>query len=321
MTRLSVALCTYDGERFLGEQLGSIASQTRPPDELVACDDGSLDGTVAVLEEFAAGAPFDVRVERNDRRLGPARNFEKAALLCSGDIVAFSDQDDVWMPGKLAALAGVIEGDGGAAAVFTDAEVVGAGLEPMGLGMWESIGFDESARERFAGGGAVPVLLRTNVVTGATMAVRRSFLERALPLPEGWMHDAWLALAAAWVGGIRLVEGRLVAYRQHPAAQIGSGRRGVRRRAGLAAARSREHYLEEERRFALARERLRLLSGGASPPDLESMIGEKIGHMGRRGGMPAFHPLRLPAILRELAGGGYHRYSNGCRSAIKDLFM
>src|SRR5213080_381833 len=98
---LSVALCTYNGAAYLGEQLDSIVAQSRPPDELVVCDDGSTDETVEVLETFLAEAPFPVRLQRNEANLGFVKNFEQAISLCTGDFVALSDQDDVWMPGKL----------------------------------------------------------------------------------------------------------------------------------------------------------------------------------------------------------------------------
>ncbi len=88
--------------RCLEPQLASLLAQTRLPDELVACDDGSTDGTVSILEAFARRAPFPVRIERNDVRLRSTRNFEKAIGLCTGDLIATSDQDDVWLPEKLA---------------------------------------------------------------------------------------------------------------------------------------------------------------------------------------------------------------------------
>src|ERR687894_3003245 len=99
--RFSVAMCTYNGARFVAEQLASVAAQTRPPDELVVCDDGSTDETCRLVEEFAARAPFPVRLFVNERNLGSTRNFGRAVALCEGDLVALSDQDDVWHPEKL----------------------------------------------------------------------------------------------------------------------------------------------------------------------------------------------------------------------------
>src|SRR3712207_5989304 len=98
---LSVALCTYDGARYLPEQLESLARQRRLPDELVVCDDGSADDTVDVVRRFADRAPFAVRLSLNPQNLGFVKNFEQAIRLCRGDLIALADQDDVWHPQKL----------------------------------------------------------------------------------------------------------------------------------------------------------------------------------------------------------------------------
>ena len=99
--RISVALCTRDGEAHLGEQLASIAAQSRPPAELVVCDDASDDGSMVILESFAGEAPFPVRIERNRRPVGVTANFSRAFELCSGDMICPCDQDDQWREDKL----------------------------------------------------------------------------------------------------------------------------------------------------------------------------------------------------------------------------
>src|SRR5215217_714545 len=100
-SKFSVAMCTYNGARFVAEQLASIAAQTRPPDELVVCDDRSTDATIAYVREFARTAPFPVRIFENEKNVGSTKNFERALELCEGDFIAFGDQDDVWLPEKL----------------------------------------------------------------------------------------------------------------------------------------------------------------------------------------------------------------------------
>src|ERR1022692_2995726 len=98
---ISVAMCTFDGGRFLSAQLESIAAQTRPPDELVVCDDGSSDASGNIIKDFARRAAFPTRLVVNDKHLGSTKNFEQAISLCQGTIVALADQDDVWYPHKL----------------------------------------------------------------------------------------------------------------------------------------------------------------------------------------------------------------------------
>jgi glycosyltransferase involved in cell wall biosynthesis len=98
---ISIAMATYNGEKFLRDQLSSLSRQSHLPDELVVTDDRSTDQTVQIMKEFQASAPFAVRVSINDRRLGYAENFLRAASQCKSDLVAFCDQDDVWLENKL----------------------------------------------------------------------------------------------------------------------------------------------------------------------------------------------------------------------------
>src|SRR4051812_21315110 len=132
--RLSIALCTWNGARFLQAQLDSYLAQRRRPDELVVCDDGSSDATMQILTQFAQHSPFPVRISRNPQRLGVVANFEKAIGLCQGDVIVLSDQDDVWNPDKLEQIAAHLARSD-AAAVFSDVNVVDANLAPLGYTM------------------------------------------------------------------------------------------------------------------------------------------------------------------------------------------
>lgn len=100
---ISIALATHNGEKFLRQQLESLAEQLLLPYELVVGDDGSTDGTIDIIEEFAKIAPFPVFLERNAQPLGYGENFLHTASRCAGDWIAFCDQDDVWLPNKLEA--------------------------------------------------------------------------------------------------------------------------------------------------------------------------------------------------------------------------
>src|SRR5436309_55568 len=99
--RISIGLCTYNGGTHLAEQLLSIAKQTRQPDELVVFDDASTDSTPTILQSFAASSRFPVSISINPQQLGVSQNFGHAISACTGDVVAFCDQDDVWLPEKL----------------------------------------------------------------------------------------------------------------------------------------------------------------------------------------------------------------------------
>src|SRR5882757_11091931 len=101
MKTISIAMATYNGGKYIRQQLDSFAAQTMLPSELIVTDDGSSDNTLEIIAEFVATAPFPVRVERNEKNLGYRANFMKAASLCKGDLISFSDQDDIWLPQKL----------------------------------------------------------------------------------------------------------------------------------------------------------------------------------------------------------------------------
>src|SRR5882672_9093136 len=148
-SRISVAMCIYNGARFLPRQLESIAAQTRLPDELVVCDDGSSDESRAIVRWFANDAPFTVRLEINERNLGSTRNFGKAIGLCEGDVIALSDQDDVWKPQKLAHLWQVLQQNPGAGYVFSNADLIDERGSPLGRELWDSVRFHGTLQNGF----------------------------------------------------------------------------------------------------------------------------------------------------------------------------
>jgi glycosyltransferase involved in cell wall biosynthesis len=224
MKFISIALCTYNGARYLQQQLDSIANQTLLPVELVACDDGSSDETVEILKDFAEKAPFPVHIHINVSNLGVARNFEKCTSLCSGELIALCDQDDAWKPEKLEKLAEALNKNPEAGYVFCDAELVDENLTSLKRCLWDEKPNNFSQRERqdFAHSDQLPHLLKKNMVTGACMMFRASLIPHIAPIPPSWIHDYWIATIATARGhrGI-IVDEPLVFYRQHQDQQIG----------------------------------------------------------------------------------------------------
>lgn len=329
---ISVALCTYNGARYLKDQLESIASQTLPPHELVVCDDRSTDDTVAIVQVFASHAPFPVRLFLNPTNLGSTKNFEQAIQRCEGDLIALSDQDDVWRPQKLERTVEAFSALPVIGAVFTDGEVVDERLRSLGYRLSEAAGFGPRRRERFEHGQAVEVLLKNNVVTGATLAFRRAFLKAILPIPATWVHDAWIALLIAALGKVAIIDEPLVFYRQHQQQQIGVTQRT--RRNGFAWAWSAlaevlmeldryvvkgdEEYLMYADQYGLACERLAAV---LDPSDhrILTRCRAKAAHFQARAEMSHRRWVRFPMVMRELLGLRYHRYSSGNKSLAKDL--
>jgi len=99
----SIAMCTYNGEKYLREQLDSLVAQDYPNLEIVIVDDCSTDSTPQLLEEYAGQHP-NFTIHQNEQNMGFRRNFEKALKLCSGEIISLCDQDDIWFPNKISAL-------------------------------------------------------------------------------------------------------------------------------------------------------------------------------------------------------------------------
>ena len=138
---ISIAMCAYNAARFLREQLDSFTAQTRPPDELVVCDDASNDGTAEILSAFARTAPFDVRVTIQPRNIGRIANFNETISRCRKDIIFLSDADDVWHADKLAVMSRALAAAPSATGVFCDAEIVDAALRPFGYSHFDHVGF------------------------------------------------------------------------------------------------------------------------------------------------------------------------------------
>jgi glycosyltransferase involved in cell wall biosynthesis len=224
MKFISIALCTYNGARYLQQQLDSIANQTLLPVELVACDDGSSDETVEILKDFAEKAPFPVHIHINVSNLGFARNFEKCTSLCTGELIALCDQDDAWKPEKLEKLAEALNNDPEAGFVFCDAELVDENLTSLERCLWDEKpnNFSPKERQDFTRSDQLPHLLKKNMVTGACMMFRASLIPHIAPIPPSWIHDYWIATIATALGhrGI-IVDEPLVLYRQHQDQQIG----------------------------------------------------------------------------------------------------
>jgi len=321
--RFSVALCTCNGAAYLPDQLASIAAQTRPPDEIVVRDDASLDDTPAVIETFAARAPFPVTFERNATRLGSTRNFDAAIAACTGDLIALSDQDDVWRPDKLDGIEQRFRESPGVGLVFSDAELIDGASSPIRARLWARIGFDRRRQRFWRNRSALTALVPGRIVTGATMAFRSTFRALVLPTPDGiapMIHDGWIALAIAAVAGVAFIEEPLVAYRQHDAQQIGAPGASRAQRLGLIESATHVNaYSMHAASLGALCERLAAGLGGPQGVLAVPRIRTILRHFDLRANLPSRRLDRLPLVFRELTSRRYHDYGNGVRSAIKDL--
>ena len=200
--KVSVCMAAYRGERYIGEQIRSILSELRQGDELLVSDDAPGGETERIVRAFAQ-TDARVRYLRGEGK-GVVRNFERVLTAAAGDVLFLSDQDDVWLPGKVDAVLREIEN--GACLVVHDARVVDESLQTIAPSFFAL---------RHSRAGFLRNFLR-NSYMGCCMALTRPVLERALPFPPDLpMHDQWLGLAAEKYGRTCFLPQPYLLYRQH----------------------------------------------------------------------------------------------------------
>lgn len=228
--KISVAMATYNGEKYIKQQLDTIASQTYLPSEIVICDDGSTDSTISLIEDFATLAPFPVVIIRNENNLGFANNFLKCASNCTGDWIAFCDQDDIWLPKKLEVINDVIEkSSDDLVLVYHVAELVDENLTHLGRRL-PVIQHDnvksicDNSGFWFVGG--CVMCFKSCLLSGIDSSIRpRDNYQYNKDWATGypWMpHDKWVCMLANISGNVAAVSQVLSLYRRHDFALTGS---------------------------------------------------------------------------------------------------
>jgi glycosyltransferase involved in cell wall biosynthesis len=222
MIEIQVLLSTYNGRDFLKEQLDSIFAQSGVSVRVLARDDGSDDGTAIMLEDYARSSHGLLEIlKKPSGNLGVIKSYEALLKNSDGRILAFADQDDVWMSDKLAksyeALR-LIEGDGAVPAmVYSDLHVVSEDLASIRGSFYDHQRI--KARRAYS----VKRLTVQNSVVGCTMLFNKALVDIALPFPVSCrMHDWWLALCAAGFGAVSFVPSSTVFYRQHSGNAVGA---------------------------------------------------------------------------------------------------
>jgi hypothetical protein len=222
--RVQVLLGTFNGARFVREQIESILAQTYQPLQILARDDGSTDETRAILEDYAARIPERFALMPSSSATGNAKfNFMRLLAAADAPYIAFADQDDVWLPEKIERTMREMQRLEEAHSrdwpllVFTDLRVVNDRLETLHDSFWASQkirpGHIHSLRR----------LVMQNVVTGCTMLINRALQQASLPMPtEAFMHDWWIALIAATQGSSSFLRETTVLYRQHGGNVLGA---------------------------------------------------------------------------------------------------
>lgn len=318
---IGIAVCTYNGARFLREQLDSLLAQTRRPAQIVISDDASSDDTPAILQDFAARAGqagIRVQVIRNAINLGYVKNFESALRQIDTELVFLCDQDDVWHPTKLETYARVFAQRPGLRLLHSDARLVDAAGADLGTTLFDAIEMTPAERAAEHAGQAFAQLLRRNLVTGATAAFRRGVLAAALPIPDGWIHDEWIGLVAAAQGEVDCLEDKFIDYRQHGGNQIGAQRRGWKERMLPTRLSRRAFIASKAARLARLEQQLMARLGSISPANAQSLseCGE---HNRFRADLPERWFPRWQSAWLQWRAGYYGKYSTGLRSFVSDV--
>lgn len=210
--KISVAMCTYNGETYVQEQLKSILGQTRSPFELIICDDSSSDDTVSLISRLVEKADFPVRIFVQERNVGVNQNFSTAMSMCSGDYIALADQDDVWDFKKLEVFSDEIERCAYISPVllYSDLKLIDASGVPLKKRFSEAVRLDRSLREHWQR------LAFGNFIPGCSMLLHRSCIQMVLPIPsEAILHDWWIALVVSLNSQLIYIDRELMSYRIH----------------------------------------------------------------------------------------------------------
>jgi glycosyltransferase involved in cell wall biosynthesis len=325
--KVSIAMCTCNGEAYLREQLDSILAQTVPPDELIVCDDASTDGTLDIVNSFQQRCAFTVKVVSNKRRLGVCKNFENAIRQCSGDMIFLSDQDDVWVPSKIDTIVAAFDQHPRCGYVFSNADLIDENGKFLGKNLWDSIGFDKKLQSLYASTDQLDIMLkRLSLVYGMTLAFRGEFKGTLIPF-EGWqsqpsMHDNWICLMLTCLGAYGgAIPDRLVKYRQHENQLASAGRTFGPVELIL---NKRSRAIELNLDFAELLEhlaaRLDQIGQNDQTRRARTALREKALHLRARVNANSQRGLeRLKIVFTEAASGRYSRYSRSLKSIIKDL--
>jgi glycosyltransferase involved in cell wall biosynthesis len=222
--KTSVAMCTYNGEKYIKEQLDSILNQSLPVDEIIICDDGSNDKTIEIIEQVKLENPNKISLYINQTNLGSNKNFEKAISICTGDYIFLSDQDDLWKKDKAKKIIEHFSQNESLEGVFSNADLINEKSKNFTENsLWNSICFMEGQLKK-------PIdlyrhiKLKSNVVTGATLCFKKEITNIILPIPDvkKFYHDEWIAIILASRNNLGYLTDKLISYRIHSGQQIGT---------------------------------------------------------------------------------------------------
>lgn len=322
--RCAVVLCSYNGERFLPAQLASLKSQTVQPAVYVLSDDASTDGTWALLQAFASerhAAGCEVVLHRNDINMGYVRHFEQALQQAVDVEVLFPcDQDDVWHPDKLERMLAVFAARPELLVLHGNARLIDGEGRDLGRRLFDVLEVTPDELIAMHSDRAFNVLLRRNIVTGATMGLRSELVEMARPFSSDWAHDEWLSVIAAMQGEVDSIEVPVIDYRLHGGNQIGVNIRSFAQRYVGVGMRRRTYLCQTAHRYTALLNHVQVsLAHSSFKHNIVHEVRERKMHAEIRVNLPRNLFKRFGVIIVEWKSGRYHRYGSAWRSAVVDF--
>jgi glycosyltransferase involved in cell wall biosynthesis len=330
--KVSVAMTSYNGEQYIEAQLRSILDQTKPPDEIIICDDGSTDKTIEIIDRVTAGRS-GTRLIRNQQRHRFIRNFEKAIGETTGDIIFLSDQDDVWFPDKVETMVRVFSEDPSAVLVYSNAVLTDSELKPTGTVFDQRKGIDLRKPP------TIHEMSRGIAFNGPMIAFRsklKPYVIPISPLSLQWTHDHWIGFIAYAVGEIKVIDESHVYYRRHDGnvggdADLDGGlwHQWEIVRKLYSGPRGLNGYRDRRRGWEDMVTRLREIRDSGmpvqKPSDLDELLQESescLRFARMRETLKAKTRLIRPfEAMRLLCGGRYHRHAHGVKTFVQDLVI
>ena len=307
--KVIVLLSSYNGEKYIREQLDSLLAQQLQPYRIIIRDDGSSDGTIKILEEYST--KYKHISYYTGENLKPAKSFwnliEKTE---EADYYALCDQDDVWCVDKVRLFTKAMEATA-KDLYFSDGYVVDADLTRRKYSLWDTLDFSVEQLEMH---NVFDILLKHCVVTGSAMAVSRQLINSIDVVPDGWLHDGWLAMAAAVRDSIEPIDCKTYLYRQHGSNAVGASSSTLAGRIRAWANNIGEQprvRTERRNRYKAARNLLERDS-----PQLDECVSfwETL---------CSLETASLPSGAKTVAGlfakGMYDKYYTGARGALRDV--
>ncbi len=224
--KISVALCTYNGEKYIRQQIESILAQTKRVDEIVVCDDRSTDLTLKIISEITKKSSVEFKVYLNEQRLNVVKNFENTISKCTGDLIFLSDQDDFWHTDKVEKTINYFNLNSQINVIFSNARLIDEINNPIeDKTLFQAVNFSSESQKYFDAGYAFELLNHFNRVTGATIACKSNYVKSLLPFKTyDWViHDEIIAISAINDNCLGYINECLIDYRIHPTQKVGLG--------------------------------------------------------------------------------------------------